>query len=82
MWDAKIDSLYEGTTAIQAQDFVLRHVIRDDGETLGHLLTQIEQFCDSGTSHDQLAAGRARLTHEGHGRQHRRIRPNLHPRPR
>ena len=59
--DAKIDSLYEGTTAIQAQDFVFRQVVRDDGETLGHLLAQIEQFCDSGTSHEQLAAARARL---------------------
>jgi alkylation response protein AidB-like acyl-CoA dehydrogenase len=60
--DAKIDSLYEGTTAIQAQDFVFRHVVRDRGETLGHLLAQIERFCDTGTSHDQLAAACARLT--------------------
>lgn len=59
--DAKIDSLYEGTTAIQAQDFVFRQVVRDGGETLGHLLAQIEQFCDSATSHAQLAAARARL---------------------
>ena len=27
--DAKIDSLYEGTTAIQAQDFYFRKIIRD-----------------------------------------------------
>ncbi len=59
--DAKIDSLYEGTTAIQAQDFVFRQVVRDGGETLGHLLGQIERFCDSATSHDQLSAARARL---------------------
>jgi alkylation response protein AidB-like acyl-CoA dehydrogenase len=59
--DAKIDSLYEGTTAIQAQDLIFRQVVRDDGETLGHLLAQIERFCDSGTSHDSLAAARARL---------------------
>jgi hypothetical protein len=59
--DAKIDSLYEGTTAIQAQDFVFRQAMRDGGETLGHLLAQIEQFCESGTSHDQLTAPRARL---------------------
>jgi alkylation response protein AidB-like acyl-CoA dehydrogenase len=61
--DAKIDSLYEGTTAIQAQDFVFRQVVRDGGETLGHLLAQIERFCDSGTSHDQLTAALARLAH-------------------
>jgi alkylation response protein AidB-like acyl-CoA dehydrogenase len=60
--DAKIDSLYEGTTAIQAQDFVFRQVVRDGGETLGHLLAQIERFCDGGTSHDELTAARARLT--------------------
>jgi alkylation response protein AidB-like acyl-CoA dehydrogenase len=60
--DAKIDSLYEGTTAIQAQDFIFRQVSRDGGETLGHLLAQIQQFCERGSSHDQLAAGHARLT--------------------
>jgi alkylation response protein AidB-like acyl-CoA dehydrogenase len=59
--DAKIDSLYEGTTAIQAQDFIFRQVIRDGGETLGYLLAQIERFCDSGSPHGQLAAGRKRL---------------------
>ncbi len=59
--DAKIDSLYEGTTAIQAQDFIFRQVIRDGGETLGYLLAQIERFCDSGSPHERLAAGRERL---------------------
>ena len=29
--DAKIDSLYEGTTAIQAQDFFFRKIVRDKG---------------------------------------------------
>jgi hypothetical protein len=41
---------------------VLGQVSRDGGETLGHLLSHIEQFCDRGSSHDQLAAGHARLT--------------------
>jgi hypothetical protein len=59
--DAKIDSLYEGTTGIQAQDFIFRQVIRDGGETLGYLLAQIERFCDGRSSHEQLAAGRVRL---------------------
>jgi hypothetical protein len=59
--DAKIGSLYEGTTAIQAQDFIFRQVIRDGGETLGHLLAQIERFCDGGSSHDQLTDAHARL---------------------
>jgi alkylation response protein AidB-like acyl-CoA dehydrogenase len=61
MRDAKIDSLYEGTTAIQAQDFIFRQVNRDGGETLGHLVAQIQRFCDDASSHDELAGGRARL---------------------
>jgi len=54
--DAKIDSLYEGTTAIQAQDFVFRKVIRDQGVALGHMLSQIQQFVD-GPPHEQLGVG-------------------------
>jgi alkylation response protein AidB-like acyl-CoA dehydrogenase len=45
--DAKIDSLYEGTTAIQAQDFFFRKIVRDQGAALQHLVTQIEAFLDS-----------------------------------
>ena len=33
--DAKIDSLYEGTTAIQAQDFFFRKIVRDKGHGAG-----------------------------------------------
>ncbi len=33
--DAKIDSLYEGTTAIQAQDFFFRKIARDQGGGAG-----------------------------------------------
>ncbi|MBV8928027.1 MAG: acyl-CoA dehydrogenase [Mycobacteriaceae bacterium] len=42
--DSKIDSLYEGTTAIQAQDFFFRKIVRDKGVALAHLSGQIEQF--------------------------------------
>src|SRR5690625_3202855 len=42
--DAKIDSLYEGTTAIQAQDFFFRKIARDRGVALQHLVGQIEQY--------------------------------------
>jgi alkylation response protein AidB-like acyl-CoA dehydrogenase len=59
--DAKIDSLYEGTTAIQAQDFIFRQVNRDGGETLGHLFGEIERFCDQDSSHAELVAGRSRV---------------------
>ncbi len=33
--DAKIDTLYEGTTAIQAQDFFFRKIVKDNGAALG-----------------------------------------------
>jgi hypothetical protein len=39
--DSKIDSLYEGTTAIQALDFFFRKIVRDRGEALQFLTTQI-----------------------------------------
>lgn len=42
--DAKIDSLYEGTTAIQAQDFFFRKISRDQGKALGHVAEQIKAF--------------------------------------
>jgi alkylation response protein AidB-like acyl-CoA dehydrogenase len=45
--DAKIDSLYEGTTAIQAMDFFFRKIIRDRGEALAHVATQIGRTVDS-----------------------------------
>ena len=46
--DAKIDTLYEGTTAIQGLDFFFRKIIRDKGQALGHLSTQIQEFAKSG----------------------------------
>jgi hypothetical protein len=39
--DAKIDSLYEGTTAIQALDFFFRKIVRDHGQSLQHVTAQI-----------------------------------------
>ncbi len=46
--DAKIDSLYEGTTAIQAQDFFFRKIARDRGVAFGHLAGQIKAFIEGG----------------------------------
>ncbi|MFC4126102.1 acyl-CoA dehydrogenase [Nocardia rhizosphaerae] len=45
--DAKIDSLYEGTTAIQAQDFFFRKIVRDRGAALGHVNAQISAYLDN-----------------------------------
>ena len=45
--DNKIDSLYEGTTAIQGQDFFFRKIVRDKGVALGALSSEIQGFLDS-----------------------------------
>jgi alkylation response protein AidB-like acyl-CoA dehydrogenase len=45
--DAKIDTLYEGTTAIQAQDFFFRKIVRNKGVALGALSAEITGFLES-----------------------------------
>jgi alkylation response protein AidB-like acyl-CoA dehydrogenase len=45
--DAKIDSLYEGTTAIQALDLIFRKIVRDQGEALAHVESQIARTIDT-----------------------------------
>ncbi len=42
--DAKIDTLYEGTTAIQGIDFFFRKIARDRGAALSALRTEIRDF--------------------------------------
>jgi len=56
--DAKIDSLYEGTTAIQAQDFFFRKIVRDKGVALGYVANEIEQFVKSEAGNGRLKAER------------------------
>ena len=46
--DAKIDSLYEGTTAIQAQDFFFRKIIRDESTSMNHLFAKMQETIDGG----------------------------------
>ena len=45
--DAKIDSLYEGTTAIQALDFFFRKIMRDHGQSLQHVTAQITKTIEN-----------------------------------
>ena len=45
--DAKIDSLYEGTTAIQALDLIFRKIFRDQGGALAHLAQEITKTIDA-----------------------------------
>ncbi|MEX0581045.1 MAG: acyl-CoA dehydrogenase [Mycobacterium sp.] len=59
--DAKIDSLYEGTTAIQAQDFFFRKIIRDKGVALAHVAGQIQEFVANESGNGRLKTERALL---------------------
>ena len=59
--DAKIDTLYEGTTAIQGQDFFFRKIVKDQGRALGHLAKEIEAFIASEAGNGRLKQERALL---------------------
>jgi 3-(methylthio)propanoyl-CoA dehydrogenase len=51
--DAKITTLYEGTTGIQAKDLLFRKIQKDGGKALEHLLSNI-QSCIEKISHGTL----------------------------
>jgi alkylation response protein AidB-like acyl-CoA dehydrogenase len=59
--DAKIDTLYEGTTAIQGQDLFFRKIIKDHGVALGRLAAQIHEFVTSEAGNGRLKEERALL---------------------
>jgi alkylation response protein AidB-like acyl-CoA dehydrogenase len=59
--DAKIDTLYEGTTAIQGMDFFFRKIVRDKGQALTHVATQIAEFAKADPGDGRLAAERELL---------------------
>jgi alkylation response protein AidB-like acyl-CoA dehydrogenase len=59
--DAKIDTLYEGTTAIQALDLLFRKIVRDQGATLTWLADQVREFAKAGVGDDPLETERALL---------------------
>jgi alkylation response protein AidB-like acyl-CoA dehydrogenase len=59
--DAKIDTLYEGTTAIQGQDLFLRKIVKDQGRALGDLSAQISQWTAAEGGNGQLKEERALL---------------------
>ncbi|MPY97076.1 MAG: acyl-CoA dehydrogenase, partial [Actinophytocola sp.] len=59
--DAKIDTLYEGTTAIQSLDFFFRKVVRDKGQALAHVAGEITQFIESESGNGRLKEERALL---------------------
>ncbi|HEY6297215.1 MAG TPA: acyl-CoA dehydrogenase family protein, partial [Streptosporangiaceae bacterium] len=61
--DAKIDSLYEGTTGIQGMDLFFRKIIRDRGQAFGTLLAHIQESAaaDPEGGNGRLKAERAAL---------------------
>jgi alkylation response protein AidB-like acyl-CoA dehydrogenase len=59
--DAKIDTLYEGTTAIQGQDFFFRKIVRNKGAALGALSKEITEFLASIADEGRLKEDRAAL---------------------
>ncbi len=59
--DAKIDSLYEGTTGIQSLDLFFRKIIRDNGQAFGALLGRIKDFAAAEGGNGRLKAERAAL---------------------
>ena len=67
--DAKIDTLYEGTTAIQSLDLFFRKVARDQGATLLWIASQIKDVVDNGPDHladERKALGQALEDTQGH----------------
>ena len=59
--DAKIDTLYEGTTAIQGQDFFFRKIVKDQAKALGYLASEIEGFIKSEAGNGRLKVERELL---------------------
>jgi alkylation response protein AidB-like acyl-CoA dehydrogenase len=59
--DAKIDTLYEGTTAIQGQDLFFRKIVKDQGRALGHLAGEIQAFIASEAGNGRLKVERGLL---------------------
>ncbi|MGI8648480.1 MAG: acyl-CoA dehydrogenase [Acidimicrobiales bacterium] len=59
--DAKIDTLYEGTTAIQGQDLFFRKILRDRGAALSELVEEIQRWLRESSISGSLAPTRTAL---------------------
>ncbi|MBY5163882.1 acyl-CoA dehydrogenase [Salsipaludibacter albus] len=67
--DAKIDTLYEGTTAIQSLDLVFRKIARDNAQTLFWFAGQVKETVDTGRDEfadERKALGQALEDVQGH----------------
>ena len=76
--DAKIDTLYEGTTAIQSLDLIFRKIVRDNGKALMAVAGEIQEFISS-EARQRPAQGGAAGARQGarrgaeHPRRHDRL---------
>ncbi|WP_433389049.1 acyl-CoA dehydrogenase [Micromonospora sp. KLBMP9576] len=59
--DAKIDTLYEGTTAIQSLDLIFRKIVRDNGKALMAVAGEIQEFITTEAGNGQLKEERQAL---------------------
>src|SRR4051794_40507322 len=59
--DAKIDTLYEGTTAIQCLDLIFRKIVKDQGRSLATLATEMQGFVESEAGNGRLKEERLAL---------------------
>src|ERR1022692_142591 len=59
--DAKIDSLYEGTTAIQGMDLYFRKIVRDQGAALRYLISEVRKTASAEAGNGRLKTERAAL---------------------
>ncbi|MEU4420642.1 acyl-CoA dehydrogenase [Actinoplanes sp. NPDC024001] len=59
--DAKIDTLYEGTTAIQSLDLIFRKIVKDNGRALAAVASEIQGFVESEAGNGQLKEERLGL---------------------
>jgi alkylation response protein AidB-like acyl-CoA dehydrogenase len=59
--DSKIDTLYEGTTAIQSLDLFFRKVVKDGGKALLTVAGEIQAFLESEGGNGQLKEERLAL---------------------
>jgi alkylation response protein AidB-like acyl-CoA dehydrogenase len=59
--DSKIDTLYEGTTAIQSLDLVFRKIVKDQGRALLTVAGEIQEFLAAEGGNGQLKEERLAL---------------------
>ncbi|GLZ77641.1 acyl-CoA dehydrogenase [Actinorhabdospora filicis] len=59
--DSKIDTLYEGTTAIQSLDFLFRKIVKDQGFALMKVAGEIQTFLTDAEGHEDLTQVRASI---------------------